>query len=101
MVNFKRIRALQDLLEDQKQEDHIYYVKDIDKSKLREQIIKESMDKQILTDLTAFVCVNISSSDQLNKLNLSYEKNKINIKPMNPADHFANVEFYSGYEDKV
>jgi len=34
MANFKRIRALQDLLNGQEQQDHLYYVKKIDKKDL-------------------------------------------------------------------
>jgi hypothetical protein len=34
MVNFKRIRALQDMLNGEEQEDHIYFVKQINEKEL-------------------------------------------------------------------
>jgi hypothetical protein len=100
MVNFKRIRALQNVLKGEDKEDHIYFVKQLDTKKLEQQIIKESVENQVLTDLTAFVCVNTLASDQVSKANLKGEKQSVNINPMNPADHVAKVEFYSGSVDK-
>jgi hypothetical protein len=99
MVNFKRIRALQNVLNGEDKEDHIYFVKQLDTKKLEQQIIKESVENQVLTDLTAFVCVNNLASDQVSKANLKGEKQTVNINPMNPADHIVKVEFYTDDED--
>lgn len=75
-------------------------MKQIDTKQLEQQIVKESVENQVLTDLTAFVCVNTLSPDNVNKANLKGEKQSLNLAPMNPADHVTKVQFSSGSADK-
>lgn len=71
----------------QSQEDHFFYVKQLDKAELEKKIIKESVEKQILTELTAFICVDQSLADEFLKAKLNEEKLSIKINPLNPIDH--------------
>jgi hypothetical protein len=45
---------------------------------------------QILTDLTAYLCVDANAVDQIKKLSINNPKEKISIKGMNPYDHVVS-----------
>lgn len=65
-------------------------MKTLDKEKLRDEIINLSVKHQILTEMTAFLCIDANAVDQLKKYNLNHPKERINIKGMNPYDHAVN-----------
>ena len=55
MGHFKRIRLLEDSFRNNGNiEESMYYVKNVDK---KAEIIKESVTHQILSEFTAFICV--------------------------------------------
>jgi hypothetical protein len=101
MVDFVAINALVAMHKyEESSEDHIYFVKPIDKEQLRKEIIKESVEKQILTDLTVFICVDASEADEVLKAKKKEEKEQVNIGGMNPHDHQGGYEVsFGGYID--
>lgn len=91
MVDYEAINALYTVYKNQQQvEDHIYFVKPVNKEELEAKIVKESVEKQILTPLTAYICVDESIADEVLKSKQKDEKQKILIDPMNPKGH-SNV----------
>lgn len=63
------------------------------------KIIKESIAKQILTELTAFICIDSSKADEITKYHLKNPKESFTIHPMNPADHVLQVSFRPAHND--
>ena len=54
---------------------------------LKEQIIKKSRENQILTELTAFVCIDQSLSDEYAKQVAKLQKHSVSVRSMIPYDH--------------
>lgn len=97
MVNFQGLNALSTVLRyGKKVEDHLYYVKEIDHNKLLNKVIEESIKKQILTDKTAFVCVDETQADEYLKSKQKDEKISVNINPMNPVGHLNAMKIVFG-----
>lgn len=67
MVDNVNLKALESALKyKESQEDYVFMAKDISTDDLMREIVKMSVEKQILTDLTAFICVDqtVESEDR-------------------------------------
>ncbi len=54
-------------------------MKTLNKESLREEIINLSVKHQILTEMTAFLCIDANAIDQVKKYNINHPKERINI----------------------
>ena len=93
MVSFTELNALYAAYKyEEDQEDHIYYVKPVQKEELAAKIVQQSVNKQILTDLTAYICVDESLADEVLKSKQKDEKEKVIITGMNPKGHTPSMK---------
>ena len=82
MSRFKRIRLLEDSFKNGSNiEELMYYVKIVDKKK---EIIKQSVDSQILSEFTAFICVESELVDGKYQEIANTGQTKVHIENIRP-----------------
>lgn len=91
MGHFKRIRLLEDSRRsDSNLEDMMYYVKEVNK---KEEIISESVKHQILSEFTAFLCVEKELVD--GKYEEVKDKGSLKVQIENPVpSEMKNSDLY-------